>query len=150
MSANVRTQVPDLGKRLVAHRTYERFLAEVHRTLVPSQAPAELEPHRALGAGKRLLRAVHALVSPQMCQHEKRGTALVTAKPPYPSVNQQMCREQTRVTELSSTVGTDVWCGVGMGASVVLQSTGLGKALVTSRHFTDVRTFACVYAHVHN
>jgi len=147
--AHVRTQVPDLGKCFVADRTDERLLAEVHRSLVPTQAPAELEPHRALGAGKRLFGTVDALVPAQVAQHYERPSAFVAAEPSDAAVDCQVGRQKAGVPELAAAVRADVRRGVGVGPGVVLQSTGLCKSLVAARHLAHIRTLTGVYPHVH-
>jgi len=141
-------QVPNLSECFVTHRTDKGLFSQMHCSLVPTHAPAELEPHWALRASIRLVGTVHALVSSQMAQHYKFSSTFIAAEPTNAFVHCKMCREKPRVAELASTVGTDVWCSVRMGACVVLQSASLCKSFVTSGYLAVIWPLSCVNSHM--
>ena len=73
----MRPQVARLGKRFVADAADPRPFAKMHRLHVPTQTPAELEPHRALRAREGLLARVDPHVTPQVPDRGERGTAAI-------------------------------------------------------------------------
>ena len=62
----------------------------MHRLLMPSKSPAELEFHVTLLARVRLFAGVNAFVAPEMADSGEHGTAVVASIAPYSRMNEGM------------------------------------------------------------